>query len=191
VTTADVDRICAVNIRGVHLGYKFAATQMVKQGAGGNLIAACLSAVYRVISYMWRAKQAHIALPALRNPEPYNLSSAAHGCDQEANSLTIALLVTSALVGSVNIPFDDLILLSDTHPPTTFQVLSHATWTVTTEMTNYMTDDPYSTKVQAILDDPSKRTPLMRILGTLTMSQTLLTSSSSHKSDYCPFGLEP
>lgn len=41
------DRVMAINIRGVFLCYQIAAKQMVKQGTGGKLIAACSISGYR------------------------------------------------------------------------------------------------------------------------------------------------
>lgn len=42
-----MDRVFAVNVRAVHLCYKFAAKQMIKQGTGGKLIAAGSLASFR------------------------------------------------------------------------------------------------------------------------------------------------
>lgn len=47
ITDADMDRMLRINVRAVHLCYKFAAKQMIKQGTGGKLIAACSLAGYK------------------------------------------------------------------------------------------------------------------------------------------------
>lgn len=43
----ELDKVLAVNVRSVHLCYKYAAKQMIKQGTGGKLIAAASMASYR------------------------------------------------------------------------------------------------------------------------------------------------
>lgn len=72
MTTADVDRIYAVNIRGVHLCYKFSAMQMIKQGTGGKLIAACSLAGYRASSFVSSyvtSKVSSYRLASVREPQ--------------------------------------------------------------------------------------------------------------------------
>lgn len=45
-----MDRVLKINIRAVHLCYKFAAKHMIKQGTGGKLIAAASLASFRASS---------------------------------------------------------------------------------------------------------------------------------------------
>lgn len=47
MTARDMDRVFAINIRAVHLCYKYAAKHMIKQGTGGKLIAAASLAAFR------------------------------------------------------------------------------------------------------------------------------------------------
>ncbi|KIX92039.1 uncharacterized protein Z520_12255 [Fonsecaea multimorphosa CBS 102226] len=47
VSVAEWDRIMAINVRGVYLCYREAAKQMIKQGKGGKMVAACSTAGYR------------------------------------------------------------------------------------------------------------------------------------------------
>lgn len=47
MTASDMDRVFAINIRAVHLCYKYAARHMIKQGTGGKLIAAASLAAFR------------------------------------------------------------------------------------------------------------------------------------------------
>lgn len=44
VSVDTLDNLHAVNVRGVFLCYQAAARQMIKQGGGGKLIAACSTA---------------------------------------------------------------------------------------------------------------------------------------------------
>ncbi|OQU96348.1 hypothetical protein CLAIMM_02443 [Cladophialophora immunda] len=47
VSVAEWDRVQSINVRGVFLCYREAAKQMIKQGKGGKMVAACSTAGYR------------------------------------------------------------------------------------------------------------------------------------------------
>ncbi|CCM06776.1 uncharacterized protein FIBRA_09074 [Fibroporia radiculosa] len=51
-TVDDLDRLVAVNMRGVMLCYKYAALQMIKQGRGGRIIGACSGAGKKGVANM-------------------------------------------------------------------------------------------------------------------------------------------
>jgi meso-butanediol dehydrogenase/(S,S)-butanediol dehydrogenase/diacetyl reductase len=170
MTTTDVDRIYALNIRGVHLCYKFAAKQMIKQGTGGKLIAACSLAGYRASSLLSSYVASKVSPWSCRCQETLNLVGISSLCvdtinQQRWSSLNMASLVTATLLDSVSLPFGGLMMPSDFSLTRTSlrHLLIHTICAVTTEMTDYRKDDPNSVKAKAIIDAALKQTPLKRI----------------------------
>lgn len=47
MTASQLEAVLAINVRGVHLCYKYAAKAMIKQGTGGKLIAAASLAAFK------------------------------------------------------------------------------------------------------------------------------------------------